>query len=195
MVGKKGSGKTTLFLKLLLDERGYCKKYDRIVFFSPTFKAQYAKTWSKLSSTGITVYEEVEIALLQQLMEEQLGSEKNLLVVFDDVSEILRHLDPQTINKFISNSRHMNLSCVFLCQKLTQLSTCIRCNTDVYVCFAAMAEIEISSLFREVSVVNKQQFVKMFRHVTMTPYAFMAIRILNGKIEFFENFQKRIEIE
>src|SRR5690242_5392430 len=52
IVGKKKSGKSHLFCELLLDPQGYNKKYDRIIFISPTFRTQYEKLWKALDPKG-----------------------------------------------------------------------------------------------------------------------------------------------
>ena len=81
-VGKKGSGKTSLFLKFLLHPNGYLGKYDRIIFISPTFRSQFVSTWSKLHPQGIKVYEEVTDDLLAKIIAEQEQNDTSLLCVW-----------------------------------------------------------------------------------------------------------------
>ena len=135
--GKKGSGKSRLFLECLLNENGYRNKYHQVVIISPTFRAQYHGLWERLSPLGIKVFDEVTEGLLTELIAQQENNDTNLLVVFDDNGEVFKHIAQSSLNLFISNSRHLRLSCVFLAQKLSQLSTIIRANTDCFVCFSA----------------------------------------------------------
>lgn len=46
IVGRKGSGKSTLFLRLLVRPN-----IDRIIFISPTFRHQFETLWYRLSTT------------------------------------------------------------------------------------------------------------------------------------------------
>ncbi len=68
LVGKKGSGKSMLCCKLLLTSYRFC--FDRIVFISPTFRAQHSTLWYKLSPDGIEVHEQLTEQLVQKLYDE-----------------------------------------------------------------------------------------------------------------------------
>ena len=185
-------------LDLLLNPRGFCGVYDEIIFISPTFVSQFENLWSALNPKGITVYEELTNELLEKIRGTQMSFDKserpNILVIFDDNSEVMRHLDPTIVNFFISNSRHAHISCVFLCQKLTQVSTCVRANCDCFISFSACSEIELNALFKEVSVVEKKRFLTLFREITLTPFAFLTITIVGGKLTFYKKFDEKIEL-
>lgn len=195
IVGKKGSGKSNLFLRFLLSRSGWFRKYDKIVIISPTFRAQYEILWSKLSPLGIKVHDAITEELLTNLIEEQETNGLSTLVCFDDNGEDLRHIAQPVLNKFISNSRHLRLSCVFLCQKITQAPTIVRANTDCFVVFAACAQVELEALYKEVSIVDKKRFLELFREVTQQQYAFLCISVVAGKIRFFKNCEEEILLE
>lgn len=195
IVGKKGSGKSNLFLQFLLNPNGWFRKYDRVVFISPTFRAQYEILWNKLDPKGVRVYDAVSQPLLADLIAEQETNNLTTLVCFDDNGEELRHVGQADLNRFISNSRHLRLSCVFLCQKISQVPTVVRANCDCFVVFAACAQVELEALYREVSIVDKKRFLDLFREVTQHQYAFLCISVQKGKIKFFKNCQEQIVLE
>lgn len=192
IVGKKGSGKSNLFLQFLLNPSAYFRKYDRIIFISPTFRAQFEILWHKLDPQGIQVYDEVSQGLLAGIIHEQESNGLQTLVCFDDNGEQLRHLAQAELNRFISNSRHLRLSCVFLCQKISQVPTIVRANTDCFVVFAACAQVELEALYREVSIVDKKRFLELFRETTQHEYAYLCISVQRGKIKFFKNCKEEI---
>lgn len=192
--GKKGSGKSRLFLECLLNENGYRNKYHEIVIVSPTFRAQFEGLWSKLSPLGIKVHDEITEGLLTELISQQEHNDTNILVVFDDNGEIFKHIPQSSLNLFISNSRHLRLSCVFLAQKLSQLSTIIRANADVFVCFSACSFIELSALWKEVSVVERKRFLEIFKETTKEPYCFLVISMIAGKICFYKNAREQLDV-
>ena len=103
-----------MIVSMLKDPRGLKWIYDRIIIFSGTFRTQYQNLWSKLSSKGITVYEELDEAVLMKVYEEQLGSGEHVLILSDDMDQQWAKLDQQVVNKIITNSRHCNLSLCFL---------------------------------------------------------------------------------
>ena len=127
-------------------------------------------------------------------MQFQKSERPQILVIFDDNSELMIHLDSTTVNFFVSNSRHAHISCVFVCQKIMQMPTCVRCNTDSYITFSACSEIEINALFKEVSVVDKKRFLRLFREIKLEPFAFFTITIVGGKITFHKKFDEIINL-
>lgn len=189
ILGKKGSGKTQLALKLLLDPNGYCGRYSKIWFFSPTFRAQFESVWCVLDKKGIVVYEKVTAALLKRVIDEQEADDtgKQVLCVFDDNGEHLRHIDPEVVNTFVSNSRHYRISSVFLSQKMTQLPTIIRENADVYISFAALSYIGVQALWKEVALVEKKRFMEVFREATAKQYSFLCISSTGGQTSLYKN--------
>ena len=133
VVGRKGMGKSQMIVSMLKDPRGLKWIYDRIIIFSGTLKTQYESLWSKLSSQGITVYEELDETVLMKVYEEQLCSAEHVLILSDDMDQQWAKMDQQLINKIITNSRHCNLSLCFLVQKMSMVPTIIRSNADCVV--------------------------------------------------------------
>ena len=106
LLGRKGSGKTSLLLKLLLTPGGYCKVYEKIIIISATFMNQWEKTWSKLHRKGLTVYTSLSDALLDKIYNDCNSDKIHTLVISDDLDEQFRKVDSHKVNKLISNSRH-----------------------------------------------------------------------------------------
>ncbi|MFN9958667.1 MAG: ATPase/DNA packaging protein, partial [bacterium] len=73
---------------------------------------------------GITVYEELTEVQLMAIYNEQLGSDKHTLILSDDMDEQSKKLDQQVVNH-VTNSRHFNLSMIFLVQKMSMVPTII----------------------------------------------------------------------
>ena len=87
LCGKKNSGKSTMLIKLLFDERAFFKRYDKIVIISPTFDSQYSKRWYLLASKGVKVYSKISTRLLEHLTAQQAATDENMLVITDDIGE------------------------------------------------------------------------------------------------------------
>ena len=183
-IGRKGSGKTALLLRLLKCQDGYKKIYQDITIVSPTFKLQ--ECWKSLSAEGITVYEALTDELLEKLHNSQSPMTSSL-IIFDDNGDQLRRCNPAILNKLVSNSRHLNCSMIFLQQKLTQLPTVIRAQFDVGLFFSACSYRETEALWAEIGILEKKRFFEIFRDATREQYGFFCVSMLNGKLRFFKN--------
>ena len=194
---KKGSGKTFLLKKLLLSERGYKGKYDRIIIFSQTFRAQFQAIWSAFNPKGITVYDCVTDELLMEIFSQQVqsvesGECENVLIVSEDQGNAWRACDDKIVDKFVNNSRHNLISMVTLCQRFVQVSPTIRGAFDVIISFRAVSYSELQALWKEVAVIDQKSFRQMFRGATNEPYSFLLINKLVGRLSYFKNFDKQI---
>jgi hypothetical protein len=190
-VGRKGSGKTQLLIKLLKDKDGFRGQYEEIVIVSPTFKLQ--PVWKQLSPEGITVYESFSDSVLEKIYKDQQPGVSTLLIL-DDNGDDLRKVSPSVFNKLISNSRHLNCSIICLLQKLSQSPTILRSNTDVFIVFSACSIRERDALHSEIGTVDKKTFEKMFNECTSEQYSCFVASIINGQIRFYKNFQHEIRI-
>ena len=186
--GRKGSGKSFLCCKLLCSWTGWRGVYDEIIFVSPTFKSQFDGLWSKIDPAGVTVHERIDEQFIENLLQEQSTSTKNSLLILDDCGEDLRKVSPSTVNKLVSNSRHYKLSIICLHQKLTQSPTIMRANADSVVSFAACSYLERDCLWREVSTVDKKEFLRIFNQATTEKHSFLVSTIdKGGRLRFYES--------
>lgn len=191
IVGKKGSGKSHLLANLLRDPRGFKNKFYRVVFISPTFAAQYEKLWKCLDPEGIEVYNDVSNKLLETILQQQTENPRETLLVLDDIADALKtQVHQLTLNRIIANSRHLNLSICILSQKITMLPTLLRSQADCFIVYAACSFIELDALHREMSILPRLEFLKLFREATSEPYSFLCCSVCaGGKIELHKNFQ------
>ena len=118
-------------------------------------------------------------------------------MVLDDLGEELKKIEPRLINLLVSNSRHYRLSIISLHQKLTQCPTVIRGQVDSICMFGACSYLERECLYKEVSVVERKLFMKMFTEVTEQPHAFLVCTMSReGKLKFFHSdFKTEVVIE
>ena len=200
---KRGSGKTYLLIKLLLDKRGYQGHYDRIVIFSETFRSQYKGLWDKISSKGVTVYENITTEILSEIYEKQkaiadsVGKENtpSVLIISDDQGKGWRQVDEQVMSKVVNNARHNMISMVLLCQRFVQVSPTIRSQFDVIISFSAVSYSELEAFWREVSSMERKAFRKIFNDATRRDYGFLLINKIKGKLSYFNNFDFKIDHE
>lgn len=188
-MGRKGSGKSFNLVQLLCDKNGLRGLYDEIIIFSGTFKTQYDSLWKKISSKGVTVFE--DLTNVEAVYNNQINSypKKHILLLSDDMDVQWAKMDQQILNRIITNSRHANISMVFLIQKMTMCSTIIRCNADCIASFSSCSFMEFEALYREFSTMEKKIFHKLFTDITALPYHYMTCCMQNGNIEVYDSFK------
>jgi energy-coupling factor transporter ATP-binding protein EcfA2 len=184
VVGRKGSGKSFLVCKLL--KTVYLGVYEKIIFVSPTFEAQLS-LWGTLDPAGISVFSSLTNEFLTNLLAQQMKTRTKTLLILDDNGEDFKKVAPSIVNKLVSNSRHINLSIIGLFQKLTQAPTILRGNADCIIAFAASSYLERDCLWREISVVDKKEFQRIFNTATENnDHGFLCSSIgRDGSLKFY----------
>jgi hypothetical protein len=185
-VGRKGSGKSFLCCRLLKTIWKDC--YEQIIFISPTFESQLS-LWGSLDPAGISVYSKLTDELIETLLTQQMSTRRPVLIVLDDNGEDFKKVSPNIVNKLVSNSRHINLSIIGLFQKLTQCPVILRANTDTFLSFSACSYLERECLWREVSIVSKQEFQRIFNTATENnDHGFLCSSIgRDGSLKFYSS--------
>ena len=152
---------------------------------------QWEKSWSKLHRKGLTVYTLLSDALLDKIYNDCSISKEHTLIISDDMDETWRKVDSHKVNKLISNSRHLPISMIFLSQSIVQLPTIVRRNADSFCMFGACSYCEIELIWKEVSLVSRKQFWRMFTSSTKKPYGFLVCSIVEGKLSFYDSFERK----
>ena len=182
-------------MKLLKSPRGWKKCYDKIIIVSPTFLLQ-SELWSQISPEGVSVHLAFTPEIIIDLMRQQTEDKsRRILMILDDLGEdVLRSKEATPVfHKLIANSRHLNISLIWLCQKLTQSPTFCRANCDVFVSFASLSTRERDALYNEVSMVDKRSFSAMFTLATEEQYSTFSATFRDGKLTYWKNLEIPIE--
>ena len=118
-----------------------------------------------------------------------------MLLILDDLGEDVLRCKTATpvFHKLIANSRHLNISIVWLAQKITQVPTYARANADCFISFASLATRERDALFNEVSMTDKKTFASMFADATMDQYGTFAATFKDGQLKFYKNLETEIK--
>jgi hypothetical protein len=165
----------------------YLGIYEKIIFVSPTFEAQLEGLWGTLDPAGITVFPQLTDEFLTTLLATQMSTRTKTLLICDDNGDDFKKVGQSVLNKLVSNSRHLSLSICGLFQKLTQAPTILRGNADVIIAFAASSYLERDCLWREISVVDKKEFQRIFNTATENnDHGFLCSSIgRDGSLKFY----------
>lgn len=131
-------------------------------------------------------------------MTDQTADKSNtVLLILDDCgNDIVQEKTAKDIfHKMIANSRHLNISIVWLCQKITQAPTYARANTDCFISFASLATRERDALYNEVSMTDKKSFQAMFSDATGDQYSTFAATFKNGSLHYYKNLTVELKTQ
>jgi hypothetical protein len=152
--------------------------------------------WGQISPDGVSVYLAFNVEIIETLMQQQtVNRVQRVLLLLDDLGEdVCRSKDATAVfHKMIANSRHLNISIVWLAQKITQVPTYARANADCFISFASLATRERDALFNEVSMTDKKTFAAMFADATRDQYSTIAATFKDGQLRFYKNLEEEIK--
>jgi hypothetical protein len=120
IVGRRGSGKSSLILKQLLKGGVYHKQFNLIVIISPTVCLD--PKWRKLDQEGIVFFDEYQDEIIDTLIEEQTECfrKRKTLVIMDDCANERVHKTSKSLGKLACNGRHLGISVIFSSQVKTK---------------------------------------------------------------------------
>jgi hypothetical protein len=187
IVGRRGSGKSSLILKQLLKGGVYHKQFNLIVIISPTVCLD--PKWRKLDPEGIVFFDEYQDSIIDTLIEEQTGEcfrKRKVLVIMDDCANERVHKTSKSIGRLACNGRHLGISVIFSSQRWVDSATNIRGNVDQVICFAVTAQREITGMFGWFGgTLKRDEFSSLLEEQTKTPYSYLNIRSVGGRLKYF----------
>ena len=146
--------------------------------------------WGQISPDGVQVYLTFNTEIITDLMTQQTNDRsKKVLLLLDDLGEdVLHSKEAKPIfHKLIANSRHLNISLVWLCQKMTQAPTFVRSNTDCFISFASLSTRERNVLYDEISTTDKKSFSRMLTESTCERFGTFAATFKDGQLRYYKN--------
>ena len=200
IAGRRGSGKTTLCIRLLISDCAYKGKFDKIILVSET--AQLSGQWSRnIDTSDWQVHDHYSPKIIDDLMEKQTGTKpanrEHILLILDDLGHSTRRglkmSDVDPLDTLASNGRHLCISIIFLCQQLSQTCTSIRANADAYICFAAHSLRDSLALRNETAgEIPWRAFHDKILETTKERHSFVLIRVTGGRVEHYANLGRKI---
>ena len=183
IIGKPGMGKTTLILSLVC-KQGKCfnKKFDRVYLWSPSLITMEDDPFELIPEDQ--KFEEVTLDNLTGVLEEIKDSGEKILFIMDDVIADVRGKGKGAIENLIQkiffNRRHLagaggSVSIIATSQTYNKIDPKLRKTASQIIFYKNLHKKETESLFDEVILLPKKEYVDTLRYVFNKKHDFMYI--------------------
>jgi DNA replication protein DnaC len=190
VLGKPGSGKTSLVTGMLKTKSLLKKVYNHIYLFCPKNSRESIKGsfWDKKLPED-QIIDNLNFDSLNTVLDsvKEYASEKeSTLLILDDVQSNLKNKDVQRLFlNMVANRRHLRLSIFLLCQNYSSIPKQVRLNlTNLFV--FKVSKPQLITIFDEQLECMKENFDEIMRSVYDDPHDFLFIDTLSQRL--FYNF-------
>lgn len=195
VIGRPGSGKTSLVESFLRTKALYNKVFDSIYVFIP--KTSLASIDNSVYSLlpKEQVFHKLSPESLHSALEEakKNGEEsKNTLIIFDDVQQFMKDVGIQKqFTDAVNNRRHLRCSMFVICQNYKKMPKDIRHSLSDIFCFN-LSEDDLDAIKKEVVSVPSREWESMIElynlHKTNDNHRYIYICV--PKHRFFIGFDE-----
>lgn len=207
IVGKAGSGKTSLLINSLINKNIYKKVFDKLILVMPKNSRNSLKENplddlpedQLYENFGVDVIEKVKSIredfdkLNEEIEKKSKGKKKgrprNQLLILDDVTAYLKD-HPKELIELSTNRRHLKLSIILLSQYLRAIPRAVRFQVTDLAVFKPSNELDSKVIEEEFINLPKGVFKELTRFVWSNSHDYLFINKNNET--FFKNLQKII---
>ena len=202
IVGRPGSGKTSLLVNLLTNKPikgkkcSYKKLFDHIIVCSPSIKTLGNNIFKNLPSEQTSEDFNLDfLKFIDDFTENVDPKEEKTLIILDDVASQLKRSMPceKLLTKRQQNRRHRGLSFIILSQQYKSLPlSCRSCITHLII-FRPVNLKEFSGPAEELIPIHKKKLVEFMEFIFDKKYNFLLIDMSlqkSAKYRYFKNFDQ-----
>jgi hypothetical protein len=179
IIGKSGSGKTSLLINFLNDNKIYKRVFDKIILCIPEHSYNNMKNNIFEGLPKNQVKHELDFDELSEQILSYAEDDKQTLLIIDDFMAYLkvqRHLIQ--FNNLIQNRRHYRLSIFLLVQVYNAIPAMIRKSINSIFLFKCNKK-EFQNIFEELFAVSKELALKIMKFVYTETHNFLLLDITN----------------
>ena len=183
VIGKPGMGKTTLLLSLICKQgKAFNRKFDRVYLWSPSLITMEDDPFELIPEDQ--KFDEVTLDNLTEVLQDIKDSGEKILFVMDDVIADVRGKGKGAIENLIQkiffNRRHLagaggSVSIIATSQAYNKIDPKLRKTASQIIFYKNLHKKETESLFEEVILLPKKEYVDTLRYVFNKKHDFMYI--------------------
>lgn len=165
LIGKGGSGKSSMMISLLKSPEMFKNVFECIyVFIPPTSRASVDNQFWEKNLPEDQIYDDLTIENLEEVYEHVESNSENgnkSLIIFDDVQSKMKNNDIRKLILHLNNNkRHLKLSMWVLLQNYTKLDKQIRMNITDLIVFK-ISKPEMKNLYEEHIELDQNTFIEV----------------------------------
>jgi KaiC/GvpD/RAD55 family RecA-like ATPase len=189
IVGKPGSGKTSMLYSFMKSKKLLAKVYDKIYLFQPEQSRQSMKDKLFDQLPDDQKFDELTVENLEYI-KDNLDEEENVAIIFDDMGAYLKNNETRKLLKeLIMNRRHYHISIYFLVQTWYSIEKDIRklfSNLFIFKC----SRHEMLNITSEMIEQHNDKINEIVKIVYDKPHNFLFINVDSQKM--FKGFDELI---
>jgi hypothetical protein len=201
IVGKKGSGKSTLVLSLFNSEKAFKRRFNYVWMFSPTAQGdpKYEKLVEELTNANQffdTCTDTILSGVLDRIRlinerwkRDHAKKEIRHVLLLDDCMSDLSPSKQAMLSRIVVTSRHLHCSVIIASQKYNAIPTLIRAQLDLISCFKSYNTREVTTLQEDISI-DPAAFYEIYEYCTDGPHSFMHVNLLTNPVTFYKRFDE-----
>jgi hypothetical protein len=192
IIGKSGSGKTSLLINALTNKDIYKRVFDKVLLVQPRTSRASLKNNIFEDLPDDQVFNKLDYTVddkikeIRKSFDESKKKNQNMLLILDDITASLRDNEDLLV-ELITNRRHNKLSIILLVQFLMSIPRPIRLLITNLTVFKPSNEIESSVIKDEFITLPTKDWKSLSRFVCRDNHDFMFIDKSNNK--YYKNLQ------
>jgi DNA replication protein DnaC len=185
VIGKPGSGKTSLIMSWLTSKKVFKKMFHHVLVVMPTSSINSMKKSPFKDHPEEKMYNDLNfdtISTIYQRLEETSEKKENTLLIMDDIGASLKNNSIKNImRKIIYNRRHLKVSIIVLLQSFLSLEKEIRKLFNNVIMFKP-SKVEFENLFEELFETNKDVALDIMNIAYENPHDYLMLNVDTQKI-------------
>tara|TARA_R110002050_G_scaffold109648_1_gene220732 strand:- start:325 stop:1092 length:768 start_codon:yes stop_codon:yes gene_type:complete len=183
LIGKPGSGKTTLILSLLCKNgKAFNKKFDRVFLFSPSLGTMSEDPFELLPDDQ--KFHDVDLNNLEYVLDDIADSGEKVLLIFDDVISDIRGKGrgeiENKLQKIFFNRRHLcgaggSCSIIATAQTYNKIDPKLRRTASHLIFYENKNKKELKTIFDEVILIPEKEYMDTLKYIYDKPHQMMYI--------------------
>jgi GTPase SAR1 family protein len=185
VIGKPGSGKTSLIMSWLTSKKVFRKMFHHVLVVMPTSSINSMKKSPFKDHPDDKMYNELNfdtLSTIKQRLEESSEKKQNTLLIMDDIGASLKNNSIKNLmREIIYNRRHLKVSIIVLLQSYLSLEKEIRKLFNNVIMFKP-SKVEFENLFEELFETNKDVALDIMNIAYEKPHDYIVLNVDSQKI-------------